>query len=122
MASADPVRVSRRGEEGVMRRLAALLLVAVLAFVGFAAVLAPAVPRLGAQEASPAAGDPETLGRRYIEDLLNRGDAAAVDELMAPDFVLHLNTDEIPGPEGLKGFLAGLHQAFPDVNYQIQDL
>lgn len=98
-----------------MRRLV-LLLVLVLA-----GLLAPAAGLL-AQESSPTASDPETLGRRYIEDLLNAGDMAAVDELMAPDFVLHLNTADIPGPEGFKGFLAGLHEAFPDVHYEIQDI
>jgi steroid delta-isomerase-like uncharacterized protein len=75
-----------------------------------------------AQEASPAAGDVEALGRRYVEDLLNRADQAAVDELIAPDFVLHLNATTIPGIEGFKGFLAGLHEGFPDVRYEIQDL
>ena len=78
--------------------------------------------RVAAQDASPAAGDVETLGRRYVEDLLNRADQAAVDEIVAEDFVLHLNTTDIPTREGFRGFLAGLHGGFPDVHYEIQDL
>ena len=106
-----------------MRRAVVLLLALLLAAVA----VVPAA-RLVAQEAStpPASpgpvADPETLGRRYIEDLLNGGDEAAVDELLAPEFVLHLNATDIPGPEGFKGFLAGLHTGFPDVHYTIQDL
>jgi steroid delta-isomerase-like uncharacterized protein len=98
-----------------MRRF--LLLVVLLV----ASLAAPAANLL-AQEASPAAGDPETLGRRYIEDLLNQADEAAVDELLTADFVLHLNAADIPGPEGFKGFLAGLHEGFPDVHYEITDI
>lgn len=98
-----------------MRRL--LLLVVLL----FASLVAPAADLL-AQEASPTAGDPETLARRYVEDLLNRADEAAVDELLTADFVLHLNAADIPGAEGFKSFLAGLHEGFPDVHYEILDL
>jgi steroid delta-isomerase-like uncharacterized protein len=86
-----------------------------------ASVAAPAANLL-AQEASPAAGDPETLGRRYVEDLLNRADVATVDELLTADFVLHLNSADIPGPGGFKGFLAGLHEGFPDVHYEITQI
>jgi steroid delta-isomerase-like uncharacterized protein len=86
-----------------------------------AGLLAPTV-RVAAQEASPDASLVEALGRRYIEDLLNKADQASVDEIIADDFVLHLNGSDIPTREGFRGFLAGLHEGFPDVNYEIQDL
>jgi steroid delta-isomerase-like uncharacterized protein len=75
-----------------------------------------------AQDASPTTGDPASIAERYIEDLLNRADQASVDELITEAFVLHLNAGDIPTREGFRGFLAGLHEGFPDVNYQIQDI
>lgn len=87
-----------------------------------AGLLAPTVRSAAAQEASPEASVVEALGRRYIEDLLNKADQAAVDEIIPEDFVLHLNGSDIPTREGFRGFLAGLHGGFPDVNYEIQDL
>jgi len=75
-----------------------------------------------AQDASPAAVDAEAIARRYIEDLLNRADQSAVDELITKAFVLHLNAGDIPTQEGFRGFLAGLHEGFPDVHYEIQDI
>ncbi len=36
----------------------------------------------------------ETLARRYVEEVLNKGDVAAIDELVAPDFTEH---DPYPG-------------------------
>lgn len=86
-----------------------------------AALMLPA-SRLLAQQSTPAPSDPEGLARAYVEDLLNRGDQGMVDQVLTPDFVLHLNGSDIPTAEGFKGFLTGLHTAFPDVHYAIQDI
>jgi steroid delta-isomerase-like uncharacterized protein len=102
-----------------MRRIAVLCLL--LAFV---AVAVPSVLRspTRAQDATPMAADNETLAQRYIDDLLNQADDAAVDELLTEDFVLHLNAGTIPGRDGFRAFLAGLHEGFPDVHYTSEDI
>jgi steroid delta-isomerase-like uncharacterized protein len=105
-------------EDRAMRRLVTPLIALVLLL---AALVVPAT-RLFAQEATPSTGTPEALARSYVEDLLNRGDQGMVDQVLTPDFVLHLNSSDIPTAEGFKGFLTGLHVAFPDVNYAIQDI
>lgn len=102
-----------------MRRIAVLCLL-----FAFTVVTVPSAFRTStrAQDASPMATDNITLGERYIEDLLNQANDAAVDELLAESFVLHLNTAAIPGRDGFRAFLAGLHEGFPDVHYTIQDI
>jgi steroid delta-isomerase-like uncharacterized protein len=70
---------------------------------------------------APAAGQPlpseehKALVRRLIE-AMNAGDAAALDRLVAPEFV-HRNPadpDLPPGPEGLRQIAERRRQAFPD--------
>jgi predicted ester cyclase len=53
----------------------------------------------------------KAIVRRFVKEVLNEGDLAAVDELVAPDFVAdrgsrkHLPGGGIQGIEGLKEFL-----------------
>ena len=61
------------------------------------------------------------LVRRGIEEVWNRGNLAAVDELVASDFVIHSSPDEIHGPEGAKQYAAMLRAAFPDIHLTIDD-
>jgi steroid delta-isomerase-like uncharacterized protein len=62
--------------------------------------------------------------RRLVDDVWNRGDPAAVDEIFAPDFVgndpgpPHL----IDGPAGMKRFVAQMRAAFPDWAVTTDDL
>jgi predicted SnoaL-like aldol condensation-catalyzing enzyme len=52
--------------------------------------------------------------RRFIEQILNTGDTALVDELFAPDYVNHL----VPGGrEGFKQFWSMLRSAYPDFKW-----
>jgi steroid delta-isomerase-like uncharacterized protein len=61
------------------------------------------------------------LVRRGIEEVYNRGNLAVVDELVAHDFVIHLPSEEIRGPEGAKRYVAALRAAFPDLQITIED-
>ncbi|MGH2534691.1 MAG: ester cyclase [Thermomicrobiales bacterium] len=61
------------------------------------------------------------LVRRGIEEIYNRGNLAVVDEVAASDFVIHLPSEEIHGPEGAKQYVAALRGAFPDLHITIED-
>ncbi len=58
----------------------------------------------------------ETLARRYIEEVVNKGDVAAIDELVATDFIEHdPYPGQAPGIEGEKQAVGNLRIAFPDL-------
>lgn len=60
--------------------------------------------------------------RRFVEEVINQGNLALVDELAAPDTIDHaLPLGLPPGPEGYKLFLGAFRQAFPDLHYHIDD-
>ena len=65
----------------------------------------------------------KAMSRRFYEELFNRGNLDAAEELVTADFVIHdPNMPEEPrGPEGLKGFVALYRDAFPDVAFAIED-
>ncbi len=60
---------------------------------------------------------------RFIEEVLNKKNLAAADELIAEDFV---ELDPFPGQEqgreGLKQVLRMLFAAFPDLQWSIEEL
>jgi steroid delta-isomerase-like uncharacterized protein len=61
--------------------------------------------------------------RRTYEELLNEGDLAVAEELVADDFVNH----EAPpgrnrGPESMRGLAIMLRTAFPDLHFTIEEL
>lgn len=66
----------------------------------------------------------KALYRRLIEEGMNRGELAAVDELMAPDLVEHEALPPgIPQTrDGVKQLFALLRSAFPDLHVTIEDL
>lgn len=60
--------------------------------------------------------------RRIIEEAVNKGNLAVVDEILAPDYVYHRSLGDVKGPEGLKQFFTMLRTAFPDINATIEDM
>lgn len=63
------------------------------------------------------------LERRLIEEAWNQGNLAAVDELVAPDFVDHTAPPDLPpGAEGHKAFIKMYREAFPDAHVTIHDI
>jgi steroid delta-isomerase-like uncharacterized protein len=65
----------------------------------------------------------KTLVRRWFEEVWNKGRAAAIDEMLASDTVIHgLGNDDLHGPTDFKRFHAAYRQAYPDVTIQIDDL
>ena len=63
------------------------------------------------------------LFRRFMEEVANRGNLAAVDEVMAPDFTEHevLPPGTPPGREGVKQVFAMLRAGLPDLQVTIDD-
>src|SRR5262249_31312348 len=62
--------------------------------------------------------------RRVPEDGFNRGDLAALDEVVAADYTEHVALPPgIPsGLAGLKEFVSMLRGAFPDFNYTTEEV
>ncbi len=65
----------------------------------------------------------KAIARRFNEDVWGRGDEAALEELLAPDFVDH---DALPGQtpdlEGHRQVLAAFRGAFPDLDVTTEDI
>lgn len=59
---------------------------------------------------------------QWIEVGWQRGDAAVVDELHAPDFVDHDPGGRSPDNSGFKQGIADLYRAFPDLEARVEDL
>jgi predicted ester cyclase len=67
--------------------------------------------------------DNKTLVRRLVDEVLNCGDLAAADALIAPDYVEHSPLPgQRPGLVGLKQALSLFRAAFPDFHLKIDDL
>jgi predicted ester cyclase len=65
----------------------------------------------------------KTLYRRFVEEVVNKGNLALVDELAAPDFVDHTPLPGLtPDREGYKQSFAMFRAAFPDFHATIEDL
>jgi steroid delta-isomerase-like uncharacterized protein len=60
--------------------------------------------------------------RRFVEEFINRGNLAVLDELTAPDFVDHSAPPGVPpSAEGIKTLFAMLRAAFPDLHATVED-
>ncbi len=60
---------------------------------------------------------------RFFEEVVNKGNLAIIDEIVAANFVQH---DAPPGlsadREGMKQFFAMAHSAFPDFHSTLEDM
>ena len=67
--------------------------------------------------------DNKAIVRRFLEGIFTRGNPDVVDELAAPDFVVHDPSSEVGDvdAEGVKGSIAWSHNAFPDLRVTIED-
>jgi steroid delta-isomerase-like uncharacterized protein len=63
----------------------------------------------------------KALMRRAVEEVWNRGNVGALEELVASDFVIHAPQAEIHGRAGARQYLAMLRAAFPDIHFTIED-
>ena len=63
----------------------------------------------------------KAMVRRIIEEAINKGNLAVIDDIMAPNYVYHFPGMEIRGPEGFRQFATMMRNAFPDLNVSIDD-
>ena len=60
--------------------------------------------------------------RRFVDEVINRGNVAVIDELAAPNYVDHTSPPGVPPTaEGQKVFVTMFRGAFPDLHYTIDD-
>lgn len=61
--------------------------------------------------------------RRFYEEVLNKGDLAVADEILAPDYLDHGAPPNAPrGIDGFRQFFAIVAGVFPDVQVTIEDM
>jgi len=67
--------------------------------------------------------DNKALVLRYITEVLNKGNTALTDELIAPSFLGHdpIGPD-VYGPDGVKQCNARYRNAFPDLQYTVEEV
>lgn len=65
----------------------------------------------------------KALVRRFYDEVWNKGNLNAVDELFAPDYVVVNRPPwRKPGAGGLKEFIQDNHRMFPDVHHEVQSI
>lgn len=62
------------------------------------------------------------LVRRYVEEIVNQGETALLDELVADDHILHGPLGNHCGLESIRRDLVDVRTAFPDLRVEIVDL
>ena len=70
-----------------------------------------------------SAEENKAVSRRVAEEVFNGGNVDLVDELYAPDYVLHDPSlpEDLHGPEGIKRYAAMTLGAFPDIRVAVED-
>jgi steroid delta-isomerase-like uncharacterized protein len=63
----------------------------------------------------------KTIARRYFEDIWNKGDLAAVDELMAANVVGHVPGTTLHGLETLKQRVSALYTIYAEPRFTVED-
>jgi len=64
----------------------------------------------------------KAMVRRIIEEAVNKGNLAVIDDIMAPNYVYHFPGMEIKGPDGFRQFATTMRTAFPDLNITINEI
>jgi predicted ester cyclase len=68
------------------------------------------------------ADEMKALIHRWVDEVWNGGNLALADELMTPDYVLHLGAVTLNGPAGFKGLCQTHLEAFPDFHITVEDI
>ena len=65
----------------------------------------------------------KALVRQWVDEVLTRGNIRRIDELFAPNYVLHdpSRVQEVHGREGIERFAAAFRSASPDVCFSVED-
>jgi len=60
--------------------------------------------------------------RIWVEEVINKGNLTVLDEIAHPKYVYRSPSEELHGPEAIKGLIAMFRAAFPDLKTRIDDL
>ena len=61
--------------------------------------------------------------RRFAEEVVQNGNVAVLDELVAPNFVDHNpGPGQAPGAEGIKQFFTAMHAAVSDLRVSVEQI
>jgi steroid delta-isomerase-like uncharacterized protein len=61
------------------------------------------------------------LGRRWFEEVWNRGRREAIPEMLAPDGVIHDGPTDSTGPEGFYPFFDRMNGTFSEIHVTLED-
>lgn len=65
---------------------------------------------------------PKTIFQRYVQEIWTKKDLAAIDELIAPDFIGRIaGAPDIVGIDGYKRFFLAQTRAFPDAQNIVEE-
>jgi predicted ester cyclase len=56
----------------------------------------------------------------FIDEIVNKGNLAAADELIHPDYTEHNYVHEARGPEVIKEWFPYLRHAYPDIHHTVE--
>ena len=65
----------------------------------------------------------KALVRKWFADVWNKGDAGAIDRLLADGALVHgIGAGDLVGPAGFKTFHQAYRDAFPNVHVAVNDM
>jgi len=65
--------------------------------------------------------DNKRIVRRWIEEVINTGDIARIDEFVAPDYVeVHDGVAHQVGPDGASEHVLGVRRTYPDLRVTVE--
>jgi predicted ester cyclase len=65
---------------------------------------------------------PRSVVIRWFEEVWNQNRSETIEELMAPECVIHDGSEDIHGPEGFRAFQSALRAIFADIRVQTHDV
>jgi steroid delta-isomerase-like uncharacterized protein len=65
----------------------------------------------------------KAIYRSMIEEAFNKGNLRVIDEVVAPDYVLHDAAPGMPqGPDAIRATVNAFRTAFPDLHVELEEL
>jgi steroid delta-isomerase-like uncharacterized protein len=82
------------------------------------------VSTLLARNMKPSTESNKTVVRRFVEELWNRGDLSGVEEIVAPNFVMHdaLGSGSLKGPAGVRKEFEVERAMMPDQHFELHEI
>jgi len=64
----------------------------------------------------------KAIVRRFFEEGPSKGDISAADDLLSPDFAMHVPLPASPGVEGINEVITACRAAFEHLNVTVEDM